>query len=88
MDLSALHFLRPSYCTGRDDIVADLDVPCLSFCYLYRFAVAYSTSSGLFLAAGGIEALLDNGGMDKEKNDKMVQGGPGPAAKKGLYALA
>jgi superfamily II DNA or RNA helicase len=62
MDLSGLHFLRPSYRTGRDDIVADFYVPCLNSCFLYRRAVGYFTSRGLALAARGIAALLDNCG--------------------------
>jgi len=54
--------LKPSYRTGRDDIVGDFYVPCLSACRLYRRAVGYFNSSGLALAARGVAALVENDG--------------------------
>ncbi len=62
MSLSLGRILRPSYRTGRDEIVRDFYLPCLSACVSYRRAVGYFTSSGLALAARGIAALVENGG--------------------------
>jgi len=54
--------LKPSYRTGRDDLVGGFYTPCLEHSDLYRRAAGYFTSSGLASAARGVAALVKNGG--------------------------
>jgi DNA phosphorothioation system restriction enzyme len=54
--------LRINYRTGRDDMVRDFFVPCLSESVLYRRAAGYFSSHGLSLAARGVAALIKKGG--------------------------
>lgn len=54
--------LRTSYRTGRDDLVGDFFVPCLSESVLYRRAAGYFSSHGLALAARGVAELVVHGG--------------------------
>lgn len=54
--------LKPSYRTGRDDLVGGFYTPCLEQSSLYRRAAGYFTSSGLALAARGVASLVKNGG--------------------------
>lgn len=54
--------LNMSYRTGRDDLVGDFFVPCLSESTLYRRAAGYFSSHGLALAARGVARLVKNRG--------------------------
>ena len=54
--------LRISYRTGRDQMVKDFYVPCLTESVLYRRCAGYFTSNGLALAARGVAKLIVNGG--------------------------
>lgn len=54
--------LKNSYRTGREDLVRDFFVPCLSESILYRRAAGYFTSHGLALAARGVAKLVAAGG--------------------------
>jgi DNA phosphorothioation system restriction enzyme len=54
--------LKPSYRTGRDDLVRDFFVPCLSASILYRRAAGYFSSTGLALAARGVASLASRRG--------------------------
>lgn len=49
--------LKLSYRTGRDDLVREFFVPCLSAAVLYRRAAGYFTSAGLALAARRVANL-------------------------------
>jgi hypothetical protein len=53
---------RPSYCTGRDNLVQDFYVPALQTAELYQRAAGYFTSSGLSVAAQGIADLVHRRG--------------------------
>jgi len=54
--------LQPSYRTGRDDLVRDFFVPCLSASVRYRRAAGYFSSAGLALAARGVASLASRRG--------------------------
>ncbi len=54
--------LQTEYRSGDDHLVNDFYIPCLERSTLYRRAVGYFTSSGLSVAAEGIDALIDNEG--------------------------
>lgn len=55
--------LKTSYRTGRDDLVNDFFVPCLSESVTYRRAAGYFSSYGLALAARGVAKLVARGGQ-------------------------
>lgn len=61
MSLQALT-LKTSYRSGRDDLVNDFFVPCLSESTQYRRAAGYFSSYGLALAARGVAHLVQRGG--------------------------
>ena len=54
--------LQLTYRSGRDDLVLDFFVPCLSAAVLYRRAAGYFTSAGLALAARGVASLATRQG--------------------------
>lgn len=61
MSLQGLN-LQISYRTGRDRMLEEFYIPCLSHTKLYRRAVGYFTSGSLALAARGIAQLVANRG--------------------------
>ena len=62
MSLKAVPNLRHRYRTGRDSVVRDFYVPCLTEAKHYSRAVGYFSSAGLTLAAKGLAWLVRRGG--------------------------
>lgn len=54
--------LLPAYRSGRNSLISEFYVPCLSVCKRYDRAVGFFTSTSLSAAAKGLSRLIRNGG--------------------------
>jgi DNA phosphorothioation system restriction enzyme len=54
--------LLPAYRSGRNSLISEFYVPCLSVCTRYDRAVGFFTSTSLSVAAKGLSRLIGNGG--------------------------
>jgi superfamily II DNA or RNA helicase len=75
--------IKPSYRTGRDDLVDGFYTPCLEQSSFYRRAAGYFTSSGLALAARGVAALVKNGGRMRLVASPILENGDVEALRAG-----
>jgi DNA phosphorothioation system restriction enzyme len=54
--------LLPAYRSGRNSLISEFYIPCMSVCTRYDRAVGFFTSTSLSVAAKGLTRLIQNGG--------------------------